>query len=168
MPDRRIAILMVCAAFIVLSASPAFAQSPPGKIAGTVRDANGAAVGGAPVTITNQETLATRVVRSSSTGAYEVSDLPPGLYSVSVDVQGFRKVIQREQRIAPGATLTVDFTPELKVAEDVTVTAMKRDETISKTPFSVAAPTEEVLRERGVQNLEEVAANVAGFSVQNL
>src|SRR5213076_2879599 len=27
---------------------------------------------------------------------------------------------------------------------------------------------EEVLRERGVQNLEEVAANVAGFSVQNL
>ena len=168
MPDRRIAILMVCAALIVLSASPAFAQSSPGKIAGTVRDANGAAVGGAPVTITNQETLATRVVRSSSTGAYEVSDLPPGLYSVSVDVQGFRKVIQREQRLAPGATLTVDFTLELKVAEDVTVTAMKRDETISKTPFSVAAPTEEVLRERGVQNLEEVAANVAGFSVQNL
>src|SRR4029077_6360891 len=32
----------------------------------------------------------------------------------------------------------------------------------------IAAPTEEVLRERGVENLEDVAANVAGFSVQNL
>src|SRR5712692_5997906 len=168
MPDRRIAILMVCAALIVLSAAPISAQSPPGRIAGTVRDANGVAVGGAPITITNQETLATRVVRSSRTGTYEASDLPAGVYTVAVDVQGFRKVIQRDQRLAPGATLTADFTLELKVAEDVTVTAMKRDETISKTPFSVAAPTEEVLRERGVGNLEELAANVAGFSLQNL
>src|SRR6266849_5219515 len=112
MPDRRIAILMVCAALIVLSAAPTSAQSPPGKIAGTVRDANGAAVGGAPITITNQENLATRVVRSSSTGAYEVFDLPAGLYTVSVDVQGFRKVLHRDQRLAPGATLTVDFTLE--------------------------------------------------------
>jgi iron complex outermembrane receptor protein len=45
---------------------------------------------------------------------------------------------------------------------------MKRDETVSKTPFSIAAPTEEVLRERGVESIEDVAANVAGFSVQNL
>jgi len=168
MSDRRIAILMVCAALIVFSAAPTSAQSPPGKIAGTVRDATGAAVGGAPVTITNQENLATRVVRSSSAGAYEVFDLPAGVYTVSVDVQGFRKVLHRDQRLASGASLTVDFTLELRAAEDVTVTAQKRDETISKTPFSVAAPTEEVLRERGVENLEEVAANVAGFSVQNL
>ena len=35
-------------------------------------------------------------------------------------------------------------------------------------PFSVAAPTEEVMRERGVENIEDVAANVASFSVQNL
>ena len=35
-------------------------------------------------------------------------------------------------------------------------------------PFSVAAPTEEQLRERGVETIEDVAANVAGFTVQNL
>src|SRR5262249_14528254 len=35
-------------------------------------------------------------------------------------------------------------------------------------PMSVAAPTEEVLRSRGVENLEGVAANVGGFTVQNL
>ena len=35
-------------------------------------------------------------------------------------------------------------------------------------PFSIVAPTEEVLRARGVENLEGVAANVAGFTVQNL
>ena len=35
-------------------------------------------------------------------------------------------------------------------------------------PFSVAAPTEDELRQRGVDNIEGVAANVAGFTVQNL
>ena len=164
----RVLISFICAAVFVLCVAPMLGQPATGKIAGTVRDANGVAVGGAPITITSQETLATRVARSSSSGAYEAADLAPGLYTVSADLQGFRKVTQRDQRLAPGGTLTVDFSLELKVAEDVTVTAMKRDETISKTPFSVAAPTEEVLRERGATDLEEVAANVAGFSVQNL
>lgn len=71
MSHRRISILIVWAALIVLVAAPALAQSPGrGKIAGTVRDANGSPVGGAGVTITNQETGATRVVRSGAGGSY--------------------------------------------------------------------------------------------------
>jgi iron complex outermembrane receptor protein len=163
----RISILVTCAVLIALAA-PTSAQSPPGKIAGTVRDPGGTPVPGATVTIANQVTLATRVVRTSVTGTYEAADLPPGSYTVSADFPGYRKVVQRDRRVAAGATLTVDFALELKVAEDVTVTAMKRDETISKTPFSIAAPTEEVLRDRGAEDIEDVAQNVAGFSVQNL
>ncbi len=53
-------------------------------------------------------------------------------------------------------------------AEEVTVTARKREETLQDVPFSVAAPTEELLRDRGVDSLEGISANVAGFSVQNL
>jgi iron complex outermembrane receptor protein len=52
--------------------------------------------------------------------------------------------------------------------EEVTVTSRKREETIGDVPFSVAAPTEQVLRERGADELEDVAANVGGFTVQNL
>ena len=163
----RMSLLIGCAA-LTFAAVAASAQPPTGKIAGTVRDANGALIAGAPVTITNQETLATRVARASSAGAYEAADLPVGLYTVSADLQGFRKVIQRDRRVAAAATLTVDLALEFKAAADVTVSAMKRDETVSKTPFSVAAATEDVLRDRGVESIEGVAANVAGFSVQNL
>ncbi|MEM8998303.1 MAG: TonB-dependent receptor plug domain-containing protein, partial [Acidobacteriota bacterium] len=53
-------------------------------------------------------------------------------------------------------------------AEEVTVTARKREESLQEVPFSVVAPTEEQLRERGAVTLEDVSANVAGFSVQNL
>jgi len=55
-----------------------------------------------------------------------------------------------------------------KVTEELTVTARKIEETIQEVPISVAAPTESVLRDRGAETMEDVAANVAGFSVQNL
>ncbi|NJL28848.1 MAG: TonB-dependent receptor [Thermoanaerobaculia bacterium] len=55
------------------------------------------------------------------------------------------------------------------IREEVTVTARKQGtETLTEVPFSIAAPTEQVLRERGAQNLEDVSVNVAGFSIQNL
>lgn len=168
MAPRRVPILLVCTALALLFALPTQAQTPPGKITGNVRVASGAPVGGATVTVTNQETGATKVVRSAAGGTFEVADLPPGLYTVSVDVQGFRKAVQKDRRLDAGGSLTVDLSLDVKIAEEVTVTAMRREETVLNTPVSVAAPTEEVLRERGVENLEEIAANVAGFNVQNL
>src|SRR5258706_11803596 len=58
---------------------------------------------------------------------------------------------------------------EAPVTEVITVTAQKQGEqSVKDVPFSVAAPTDEVLRSRGADNIEGVAANVAGFSVQNL
>ena len=55
-------------------------------------------------------------------------------------------------------------------AEEVTVrvTARKREENLQSVPFSMVAPTQETLRSRGAESIEDVAANVAGFSVQNL
>lgn len=52
--------------------------------------------------------------------------------------------------------------------EEVVVTARKREETVDEVPMSIAAPTESVLRDRGAETIEDVATNVAGFTVQNL
>jgi iron complex outermembrane receptor protein len=76
--------------------------------------------------------------------------------------------------MVPGVPLiaqdTQDQTEEEKqrVTEEIVVTARKQEETIQEVPFSVAAPTEQVLRDRGAETIEDVAANVAGFNVQNL
>ena len=57
-----------------------------------------------------------------------------------------------------------------KVSEEMVVTARKREETVQDVPMSVAAPTESELRDRGAENIEDVAANVAernlGFKLQ--
>src|SRR5947207_10809746 len=55
-----------------------------------------------------------------------------------------------------------------KVTEEMVVTARKREETVQDVPISVAAPTESQLRDRGAENIEDIAANVAGFTVQNI
>jgi len=55
-----------------------------------------------------------------------------------------------------------------KASEEIVVTARKREETVQDVPISVAAPTASELRDRGAENMEDVAANVAGFTVQNL
>src|SRR2546429_9008799 len=52
--------------------------------------------------------------------------------------------------------------------EAITVTAMLREQELTSVPLSIAAPTAQALRLRGAENIEQVAANVAGLSVQNL
>jgi iron complex outermembrane recepter protein len=168
MSKPRVTILLVGLALIILFALPAFAQAPTGRIAGNVRDANGVPIAGAPVRITNQETGASRVVRSLETGAFEAADLPPGVYTVTADPQGFLQVERRDQRLEAGATLNVDITLEVRVSEDVMVTAMKREDTVQNTPFSIVAPTQADLQQQGIDNLEDLAATVGNFSVQNL
>lgn len=52
--------------------------------------------------------------------------------------------------------------------EEITVTATKRDATIKDVPFSINAQTQEDIQASGATNLEELARNVAGLTIQNL
>ncbi len=58
--------------------------------------------------------------------------------------------------------------PQEQVTEEITVTALLREEKVQDVPFSVAAPTEEELRQRGVDSIEGIAQTTPGFIVQNL
>ncbi len=61
-----------------------------------------------------------------------------------------------------------DEPPQFTEEVTVRVTARKREENLQSVPFSMVAPTQQVLRNRGAESIEDVSANVAGFSVQNL
>ena len=68
----------------------------------------------------------------------------------------------------PEEKKTAEEEKKPKVVEEMVVTARKREETVQNVPISVAAPTESELCDRGAETIEDVAANVAGFTVQNL
>jgi iron complex outermembrane recepter protein len=142
------------------------AGAPQARLSGVVRDATGAGVPGALVTAVNQATKASYTAATAVDGSYSI-DLPPGAYQVTATLAGFRRA-PRDVEVSAGAPVQADFSLEPSLTEEVTVTAMKRESTVLDVPFSVAAPTEEVLRDRGVDSIEGVAANVGGFTVQNL
>jgi iron complex outermembrane receptor protein len=159
-----------CLTFAALAAAlsvfPVYAQTPTGRITGVVRDATGAAIGAARVTVTNNVTGATRSTTTAPDGAYTVSGLVAGPYTVAASLVGFRRVARTDVQLTGEAA--VDFVLEPLPLQAVIVTATLREQELADVPFSIAAPTARVLRERGAENIEAVAANVAGFSVQNL
>ena len=150
----------------ILAASQFVSAQPQSRINGVVRDASGAGIPGVTVTATDLTTKASHTATTGNDGAYSISVLPD-TYSIGAAVQGFRRVVQ-DVDVAAGALQPLDFVLDTQLTEEVTVTATKREQAILDVPFSVAAPTEETLRMRGVENIEGVAANVGGLTVQNL
>ena len=74
---------------------------------------------------------------------------------------------QTQQQQPPPQTQTTADEPQ-RVTEEMVVTARKREETVQDVPMSIAAPSEQELRDLGADDIEDVSANVAGFTVQNL
>jgi outer membrane receptor protein involved in Fe transport len=144
--------------------SPAQAQT--GRITGVVRDAGGSPIEAVRVTATNNVTRAARSTNTTADGAYSLSGLTAGSYMVTATLVGYR----RESR--PNVPLTdearVDFVLQPVTLQEIVVTATLREQELADVPFSVAAPTATMLRERGADDIEDISVNVAGFSVQNL
>src|SRR5262245_14846611 len=162
---HRLSMLVALAA--VLYGVPAFSQATNGTVTGAVRDATGAALPGATVTLTNATSGAVYNATTAADGTF-TAQVPPGTYSVTVSLRGFGSQTHKDVKVDGGGSASTEFSLEAGRQEEVTVTAMLREQAVGDVPFSIAAPTEEDLRSRGVDNIEGVAANVAGFTVQNL
>ena len=104
---RRITAFVAGLVF-VLMACTIDAQERFGGVTGTVTDTSDAAVPGATVTVTNKETGAMKVVVSGADGTYRVPDLDPGRYSITIELQGFQKVVVDDLIVLLGRTLTAD------------------------------------------------------------
>ena len=105
------------------AAIAALAQSTNASVDGTIKDDQGGVLPGATVTVVNANTGLTRSVVTGERGSYRVSELPPGRYTVKVEMPGFASVERQDIVLALGGNLTLNF--DLKVAavqESVTVT----------------------------------------------
>ena len=132
----------------VISAAPVFAQVVGGTISGEVKDRSNAAVGGATVTVRNEETGSARTLTTGADGSFSAPSLAVGDYTIAVDAKGFAS--QRRTGIA----LTVGRA----VAFNVTLDLDTVSQTISVVdqPTMVNTSTEEtegLVNERQVKDL---------------
>ncbi len=88
--------------------------------------------------------------------------------TLTIATPGWTLFAQEAKDTKPAEKKASDDEKKPKVSEEMVVTARKREETVQDVPISVAAPSESQLRDRGAESIEDVAANVAGFTVQNL
>src|SRR5256712_1684109 len=99
---------------LVLSVSPALAQTD-GSISGVIRDASGAVIPGATVTVTNPATNQVRSAISNEAGVYNFPVLQPGKYNIKVELPGFRTITQNDVELQVQQSARIDFT--LQVGE---------------------------------------------------
>jgi hypothetical protein len=115
-----VGILALCS--LVLSAPPVIGQILYGSVVGVVKDAQGATVPGATVTIVNKETNLTRETTTNGEGNYTLSNVLPGQYDVKISLTGFRELVRSNVPVTIGQISRVDATLEVgTLSETVTV-----------------------------------------------
>ena len=109
---------------IFLLSLVAFAQSDRGTISGTVSDPAGALIPNATVTVVNQANGVKLALATTQTGNFSAPYLNAGLYEVTVEVQGFRKSVQKNVRVQVAQSASLDITLQIgSAAESISVTA---------------------------------------------
>lgn len=112
---------VVLSLFMALSL---FGQGTTSRATGTVTDSSGSAIPGAKVTVTNEATNQSFTVTTSDTGTYVFESVQVGLYTVTVEAQGFKKVASKNNQLSIGQPMTVNLVLEVgTVTETVEVTA---------------------------------------------
>lgn len=93
-------------------------------VQGNVTDNAGGTVAAATVTLTNKETGQTQTTTTSDDGFYRFPGLAPGLYTITVEKEGFKKKSVQDVKVEAETLKGVDVLLEAGViSETVTVTA---------------------------------------------
>ncbi|MGA8593819.1 MAG: carboxypeptidase regulatory-like domain-containing protein [Bryobacteraceae bacterium] len=106
--DAKVLSFCTALAICVLFSVAAFAQSDVGTIVGFVRDQTGGVVPNAKVTIKSEATGESHTVTSDAQGHYAVTNLLPGLYTMTAEVSGFKKFESTTNKLEANSTLALD------------------------------------------------------------
>src|SRR5207253_7669164 len=104
--------LVLAMLVFVLTSASVWAQSTA-EISGSIKDASGAVLPGAEVTVTQTETGIARNTVSNETGAYVLPNLPLGPYKLEASLPGFRTFVQT------GIVLQVNSNPVVNITLQV-------------------------------------------------
>jgi Carboxypeptidase regulatory-like domain len=101
---------------ILVCSGTLFAQAPAGRLHGQITDQTGAVIPAASITVKNASGLVVSAV-SDGAGSYDVKNLAPGKYTISVSAKGFSPATQNVE-IAAGQNLNTNIAMEIRVKEE--------------------------------------------------
>jgi hypothetical protein len=122
---RKPSLSIACALILCVNlAVQGFAQVNTASLTGLVTDPTGAAVAGAAVTAKNRATNVDTSATTDASGYYTFASLPVGIYTLTIEVQGFKKTVQDNVALEVGQKARIDFSLAVgAIGETSTVTA---------------------------------------------
>lgn len=108
--NRR--IIVEASVLAILFCLPGF-SAPTGSLLGTVRDQSGAVLSSAQVKVTNAGTNQVRQAITDDRGAYVLTALPVGIYTIEVTFTGFKQSAISNVILQVDQQARVDFTLEV-------------------------------------------------------
>lgn len=115
---RSLLLLLLAGALAV----PALAQTSTATIRGKVTDNQNAVLAGAEVTAVGTSSGFVTTVKAGPDGAFQLGNLVPGEYEITVSAQGFEARSQRVTvRVGQSLNVTFVMTPTAVISESITV-----------------------------------------------
>lgn len=96
------------AALVLLCAGYGYSQAVNATLLGAVTDSSGAVVANAKVVATEVNTGVSRGTQTNESGNYSFPDMAPGQYSLTVEIQGFKKEARRDIALIVNSSTRVD------------------------------------------------------------
>jgi len=153
--------MFLLTSILLLSAIAAMAQATTGNLKGVVTDTAGAVVAGASVNVKNDATGAVSETTSSSEGIYEVPNLRPSTYAVTVEAPNFKRSVSTGVVVRIGIVNPLDVKLEPgNVSETVTVTG-GTEEVVQRDQSQISTTIE-------TRKVQDLPSNGAGNGLDTL
>jgi len=157
----RALVVLLSSILLSFTVPAAFAQATSGSLEGVVTDSSTAVIPGAEITATEIATGAQTKVTSNSDGIFSIPRLKPGLYTLVIQKQGFKKQEFQQVIVNIGQVATLDATLQAgQVTETVTVTAAGQ-ELIQKEEVQISSTFD-------TRQVEDLPSNAAGGGIDTL
>ena len=151
--------VLLLAAVLFFALSPFLhAQYDNGSLVGTIRDASGAAIPNALVTVTNNATAVAAKATTNGEGDYEVPSLHVGVYNISAKAPGFTDAVANNITISVGGRQRIDL--NLRVGGTET--------TVEVTDVALQLETESSERGQTISNYQSEALPLVSRNYSDL
>ena len=159
---------LVAFALCLSLSGTSYAQEITGTVVGHVSDQHGAAVAGAKVTITDAAHGFRQTYQTTDEGSFTSPQLPVGVYTLTIEMQGFKKFVQENLTVNVNDRRLVDIVLETGEVTEV-VTVVTETPLIQESPTQRGLITGEQIRELplNTRNFVQLALLSAGVSSTN-
>jgi hypothetical protein len=154
-------IFLFAITVMVAGAALAQSQSNAADLRGYVRDQQGAVVANAAVTARNPATNTTRASVTNDEGFYQIVNLTPGEYDVTVEATSFKKALLPKVKLALGQRADLDVTLE-PGSIDATVTISGATTELVETSKTTVSTT---IDQQRIENLPINERNYLSFAL---